>query len=273
MTLMNAEDASVEYDALVALENLLEQQTAPEDTAAIFIEPIQGEGGIQTPPPHFMKALRHLCSEHGILLVIDEVQSGAGRSGMWWAHEEYGVEADMLIFAKGIASGYQLAGIAAPAAIMASPPINGLGGTYGGNAVSSAAAVATIRCIKEEGILENVQARSRQFTEGIAELSKTLPIKDIRGRGLMIGIDLDLPKGSSGKVAQACLKRDVLILTAGTKETMRLLPPLNCTESEVAHALEVFGEALQEVTDEMTGDMNTTAFPPRIDTRVRAHMA
>eukprot|EP00656_Telonema_subtile_P048266 TRINITY_DN56_c0_g1_i2.p1 TRINITY_DN56_c0_g1~~TRINITY_DN56_c0_g1_i2.p1 ORF type:complete len:432 (+),score=90.81 TRINITY_DN56_c0_g1_i2:164-1459(+) len=178
---------------ITALKNLLQQQTDPSETAAILVEPIQGEGGILTPPPEFLAQLRTLCSEHGILLIFDEVQSGAGRTGKWWAHQHWDVKPDMMVFAKGIASGYQLAGVAARPEIMASPGANTLGGTYGFNAIASAAAVATIQTIQQEGLLENTSKRGEQLCKGLMELAHKHPqIVDVRGRGLMIGVLLDL---------------------------------------------------------------------------------
>jgi 4-aminobutyrate aminotransferase len=231
---------------LNSLENLFEQQTSPEETAAIIVEPIQGEGGIITPPADFLGVLRDLCDEHGILLIMDEVQSGAGRSGKWWAHEHWDVEADMMIFAKGIASGYQLAGIAARPEILTSPGANTLGGTYGGSAIASAAAVATIRTIREDRLLENTMKRGEQLCNGLVELSKRFPLMDVRGRGLMIGVELssDLPAGSAMKVARACRDLDLLVLTAGTREVLRFLPPLTVSEEEIGHCLAILEQGM-----------------------------
>jgi 4-aminobutyrate aminotransferase len=154
---------------LEALEWMLEMQTAPSETAAIILEPVLGEGGFLTPPPGFLRGLREICTKHGIMLIADEVQSGAGRTGTWWAHEQFdggAMDPDMIIFAKGIASGYPFAGLAARADAFDKLAPGTMGGTYGGNAVSCAAAVATIDVIEKEGVLANVAARGEQLMTG-----------------------------------------------------------------------------------------------------------
>ena len=156
------------------LKRLLKSQTAPEETACIVIEPVLGEGGYVVPPAEFMRELRALCDQYGILLVADEVQSGVGRTGKWFALEHFGVQPDVLITAKGIASGMPLSALATRKDLMAKWITGSHGGTYGGNAVACAAAVATLRVIKEEKLLDNVNARSEQSAVRLAEVAAGL---------------------------------------------------------------------------------------------------
>lgn len=171
--------------ALESLKQLLKEVSAPQDTAAIMLEPILGEGGYLPPPPGFMKDLRALCDEHGMLLIADEVQSGVGRTGRMWAIEHEGVTPDILVFAKGIASGIPLSGIATRGGMMKKSPSGSMGGTYGANAVAAAAACATLDAIVEEGMLANATARGTQLQAGLRRLSAKHPglVMDVRGRG------------------------------------------------------------------------------------------
>jgi len=245
---------------LRALEQLFEQQTSPTETAAIVVEPILGEGGILTPPMDFLGVLRDMCDEYGIMLIFDEVQSGAGRSGLWWAHEHWSnVSPDLMIFAKGIASGYPLAGLVTRPEFMANVAPNALGGTYGGNAVATAAAVATIEVIEEEGLLNNTRDRGQQLTQGLVKLAEELPIVDVRGRGLMIGVELrnDVPKGTAAAIAKECVERDLLVLTAGTGEVLRFLPALNVTRNEIDDAIAIFKDALAHVCSSHTSQASS----------------
>lgn len=154
----------------------------------------------------------------------------------------------MVVFAKGIASGYQLAGLAARPEILASPGANTLGGTYGGSAIASAAAVATIRTIRDEDLLVNTTQRGEQLCNGLVALSKRFPIVDIRGRGLMIGVELDaeLPPGTAMRIARTCVDNGLLVLTAGTGEVLRFLPALNVSESEIDLCLSILESSLTE---------------------------
>jgi len=240
---------------LEALEQMLIQTTAPSETAAIILEPILGEGGFLTPPPGFMGALRRICDKHGILLIADEVQSGAGRTGTWWGHQQFEEsKPDLMIFAKGIASGYPFAGVAARDGFFDKLVPGTMGGTYGGNAVSCAAAAATIDAIVEDGMLDNAKARGQQLMQGLARLSSSYPITDIRGRGLMVGLEFggkdgsrNAEKGVVGKVMKAAFKRNLLTMGAGARESMRILPPLNVSKEEIEHGLEGFEGALKDV--------------------------
>ncbi len=148
-------EKETEAFCLKQLRHLLASQTAPEETAAMLVEPVLGEGGYVVPTPGFLASVQGICREHGILLIADEVQSGFGRTGKWFAHQHFGVEPDIVVMAKGLASGFPLSGIAARSDLMRHSPVGSQGGTYGGNAVACAAAVATLRVLGEEGLIEN----------------------------------------------------------------------------------------------------------------------
>ncbi|KAI9264228.1 pyridoxal phosphate-dependent transferase [Phascolomyces articulosus] len=230
-------------ESLNQLEILLKQRSHPEDTAAILLEPVQGEGGYVAPPASFMQGLRKICDKHGILLIADEVQSGFGRTGKMFAIEYTGVTPDIMIMAKGIASGYPISGIVSRKELMDRQPAGSMGGTYSGNAVACAAAKATLEIFDEENILENVNARSEQFFNAFrAKIPSLLPegvTADIRGLGLMIGIEfMNAPSGIAGKVAGEAFKLDTIVLTTSIYETLRLIPPLNITKEETDLAIE-----------------------------------
>jgi len=240
-------------DALEGLETLLREQSAPADTACIVIEPVLGEGGYVVPPAGFLRALRALCDRHGILLVLDEVQSGVGRTGKMWAFEHEGADflPDILVFAKGIASGVPLSGIATRPGMMLKSPSGSMGGTFGATAVSAAAAVATLETIREERLVENAALRGAQLAAGLRALQAEFPqhILDVRGRGCMVGLEFAAPLGSgrAGAVTAEAMKEGLLLLTTGWRETIRFIPPLIISEAEVALALDKFGTALRRV--------------------------
>jgi 4-aminobutyrate aminotransferase len=236
------------------LRFLLLTQTAPHETAAVLIEPVLGEGGYVVPPENFLKGVREICDEYGILLIIDEIQSGVGRTGRWFAYEHFGVIPDILTVAKGLASGLPLSGVIARMGLMEKWTPGSHGGTYGGNAVACAAAVATIQAICEEDLLENAQTRGRQLMSGLTHLQKNYPIiGDLRGLGLMIGVEFTGSDGRPDKntakaVVQACLKRKLLLLTCGPWDnTIRFIPPLIVTKEQIDQALKILAEALAEV--------------------------
>jgi len=237
--------------AMHQLELMVQQQTTPSETAAVIIEPVLGEGGYVPPPPGFMKGIRDFCDRHALLFIADEVQSGFGRTGKMFAVEHDGVHPDILVFAKGIATGFPLAGIASRKELMDKQPGGSQGGTYAGNAVACAAANATIEVMLNDGILANVEERGRQITEGLLAMQREgYPIKEVRGPGLMIGMDFDttkVAKGFAATVAKACLARGAIILPTGIFETLRLIPPLIISSDECAQALAILRDALQEV--------------------------
>jgi 4-aminobutyrate aminotransferase len=248
---MSEEQASA-Y-ALEQLEYLLASQTAPKDTAAILIESVLGEGGYIVPPTSFMRGLRELCNKHGILLIFDEVQSGFGRTGKWFALEHFGVVPDIITAAKGLASGMPLSGVFSRTEIMKKVDVGSIGGTYGGNAVACASGVATIRAMRDEKMLENAAERGAQLMTGLRKLQEEYPqIGDVRGLGLMIGTEFvadgrpDRAKPMVKEIVHAAEERNLLLLTCGTYDNVvRWIPPLNVTSQQINDGLQVFGDALK----------------------------
>jgi len=233
------------------LELMLQQQTTAEETAAVVIEPVLGEGGYLPCPPEFLQGIRDFCDRHGILLIADEVQTGFGRTGKMFAIEHApGVQPDVLIFAKGVASGLPLAGIASRRELTDRQPAGSQGGTYAGNAISCSAANATIDVLKRDGFMQKVNERGEQLRSGLEAMRGILPIKDIRGHGLMIGVEFDkdkLSKGIAAQVSKACLSRGLIMLQTGVFETIRMVPPLNVSASDCEHALRIIRASLEEV--------------------------
>jgi 4-aminobutyrate aminotransferase len=234
------------------LNFILMTQTAPQETAAIVIEPVLGEGGYVVPPASFLKGLRELCTQHGIMLVIDEIQSGFGRTGKWFAHQYFDIQPDIMTVAKGIASGLPLSGVFAPMEIMKKWLPGSHGGTYGGNAVAAAAAVATIQVMSEEHLLENAQERGAQLVAGLRGLQKIYPIMgDIRGLGLMVGTefrtaDRKPDKTTTKAIQAACLESGLMLLTCNPWDnTIRWIPPLVVSEKQIDDALGIFEAALR----------------------------
>jgi 4-aminobutyrate aminotransferase len=237
---------------LKELKHLLKTQTAPGDTAAILVEPVQGEGGYVVPPADFLPAVREICDHYGILLIVDEIQSGFGRTGQWFAVNHWSVVPDVLIMAKGLASGMPLSGLAARPEHMAKWKIGAHGGTYGGNIVCCAAAIATIQVLREEKLIENSQKMGHVLISRLRELQVTHPeIGDVRGLGLMIGTEFTSPPGEpwtdrAQAVTKAAMTEGLLLLTCGPWEnTIRWIPPLIVTEAHIEDALKKFERALQ----------------------------
>jgi 4-aminobutyrate aminotransferase len=227
-------------------EVLFERLVPASEVAAIIVEPIQGEGGYLVPEDGFLPGLRELCDRHGILLIADEIQSGAGRTGTLWAVQQWGVEPDILLSAKGIASGMPLGAMVARADLMESWSAGAHGSTYGGNPVACAAALATIDLL-EAGLVDNARERGAQALAGLAALRVRHPdlVRDVRGRGLMIGVEFDTPAHAE-EVQWACFERGLLVLECG-RSTVRMSPALVVSEAEMATALRIFGEAVADV--------------------------
>ncbi|GAB4504130.1 MAG: aminotransferase class III-fold pyridoxal phosphate-dependent enzyme [Anaerolineales bacterium] len=248
---MSEEQASA-Y-ALEQLEHLLASQTAPKETAAILIESVLGEGGYVVPPVSFMKGLREIADKHGILLIFDEVQSGFGRTGTWFALEHFGVVPDIITSAKGLASGMPLSGVFSRLDLMKKWETGSHGGTYGGNAVACAAGVATIRAMREEKMLENATQRGVQLMTGLRKLQEEYPqIGDVRGKGLMIGTEFVIDgKPQKAKpvvkdILHAAEEAGLLLLNCGTYDnTIRWIPPLNVTAEQINDGLQAFTSALK----------------------------
>ncbi len=223
---------------------LFERLTTPDDVAAIFVEPIQGEGGYIVPPPGWLADLRRLCDQHGIVLVMDEVQSGVGRTGRMWACEHDGVEPDILCTGKGLASGLPLAGIVARSALMSWEP-GGHGSTFGGNPVACAAALATLDLVAA-GLADNAAAVGAHLLQRLQDLAGRSPlIQQVRGRGLMVGIDLP-DHAHAVAVERTCFQHGLLVLTCG-KRTVRLAPPLVVTTHEADAAVDILGRVVEEL--------------------------
>ncbi len=245
-------------------EKLFKTTVPPEEVAAIFVEPIQGEGGYVVAPTIFMRELRRICDRHGILLVADEVQSGAGRTGKWWAIEHTGVEPDIVCMAKGIASGMPLGVCMAKASVMDWVP-GSHASTFGGNPVSLAAALATMDVLEREGIANAAKVGAKMLAR-LEGWKKTHPlVGDVRGRGLMIGIELVKDKTTRepaatlrNRVESLAFERGLMILGCG-ETSLRLCPPLIVSEEEATVALDILEDALTQVETEHahTGELAT----------------
>jgi 4-aminobutyrate aminotransferase len=230
-------------------EEILARILPPDEVAGFLIEPIQGEGGYIVPPPDFFPALRQLCDKYGILLIADEVQSGMGRTGKWWAIENFGVEPDIITSAKGIASGMPLGAMIARKEIM-SWPKGSHGNTYGGNPIACAASLATIDLIERE-YLKNAQDVGEYTLDALSEIMMRHPsIGDVRGIGLMIGTEFVKDRESKepavklrDDIVDLAFERGLLTLGCGTS-TIRFSPPLSTSKSEVDEALLIFEEAI-----------------------------
>ena len=230
-------------------EEILDRLLPGEDVAGILVEPIQGEGGYIYPPDDFFPALRKLCDKYDILLIVDEVQSGMGRTGKWWAIEHYGVEPDILLTAKGIASGMPLGAMVTRKELMDWPK-GSHGNTFGGNPVSCSAALATIQLIEEQ-YLENTRVVGAYCKEALEELqAKHASIGDVRGKGFMLGVEFVQDRESKhpaeslrDDVVYKAFERGLLLLGCG-KSVIRVTPPLSTTKSEVDEAMLILDEAI-----------------------------
>ncbi|NLE77188.1 MAG: aminotransferase class III-fold pyridoxal phosphate-dependent enzyme [Chloroflexi bacterium] len=239
---------------LEELQHLLHTVAPASDTAAVLVEPVLGEGGYVVSPPSFLPGLRRICDQHGILLLIDEVQTGFGRTGRMFALEHTGARPDILLMAKGLASGMPLSAIAAPRALMDRWMGGTHGGTYGGNAVATAAAVATLAVLQEERLVENAAQQGAYLLERLKGLAAEHPaVGDVRGLGLMIGVEFShgdrqpFPE-AAGAVQKACLQENLLLLTCGTYgNVVRWIPPLVATREQVDQALATFSRALAQI--------------------------
>nr|BAL57190.1 4-aminobutyrate aminotransferase [uncultured prokaryote] len=230
-------------------EMIFDHVVPPEEVAGILVEPIQGEGGYIVPPAGFFPALRRLCDKYDILLIADEVQSGMGRTGKWWAIEHFETEPDMITVAKGIASGMPLGACVARKSVMTWER-GAHGNTYGGNPIACAAALATIELIEQE-YLQNAAVMGEYLLEALQEIQARHPsIGDVRGIGLMIGVEFVLdrqtkePAGKlTDRVVQLAFERGLLLLSC-SKNVIRLAPPLCITRSEIDEGLKIFEEAI-----------------------------
>jgi 4-aminobutyrate aminotransferase len=241
-------------EGLEEIEQRIFKRLMPADEfAAVIVEPIQGEGGYVVPEDDFLPRLRELCDRHGILLIADEVQSGAGRTGKMWAIQHWDVEPDILLTAKGIASGMPIGAMIAKRDVMSWGP-GSHGSTYGGNPVALAAMLETIRLL-ESGLMANAAVRGREIQDGLAPLVARYPelVKDVRGKGLMIGIQFD--SGDTAEaVQQQAFDRGLLVLECGD-DCVRMSPPLVVSETEGATAVRIFTEAVAHVAANRGADL------------------
>jgi 4-aminobutyrate aminotransferase / (S)-3-amino-2-methylpropionate transaminase / 5-aminovalerate transaminase len=239
-------------EALRTVTDMIHTQVGEENCAAVIIEPIQGEGGFIVPPDGFLPGLADWCREHGILLIADEVQSGFCRTGDWFACDHEGVVPDLVTTAKGIAGGMPLAAVTGRAEVMDAVHVGGLGGTYGGNPVACAAALASIEAMEED----DLAGRAREIGEVLHERLGRLEAKydevgEVRGRGAMIAMELVTDGGSkepnaalAGAVSRGCFERGVVTLTCGTYgNVFRFLPPLSISDELLHEAMDVLEEA------------------------------
>ena len=227
-------------------EVLFKHLVPANEVAGIIVEPIQGEGGYLVPEDGFMQGLRRICDEHGIMLISDEVQAGAGRTGKMWSIQNWDVEPDIVATAKGIASGMPLGAFIARDSLMSQWGPGAHGTTYGGNPLACAAALETIKLL-EGGLMTNATARCEQMMAGLREIQARFPsiVKDVRGIGLMIGVEFDTHEHAAA-AEWASFQRGVLVLEAG-ETVVRIAPPLVITEAEAAVGVRLFGEAVAEV--------------------------
>jgi 4-aminobutyrate aminotransferase len=238
---------------MAAIDELFATMVYPDDVAAFIVEPVLGEGGYVVPPDSFLPALREVADRHGILLIADEIQTGFGRTGRFFASEWTGALPDIVVMAKGIASGLPLSGIMARRSLIEKFPPSAHGGTYGGNVVASAAALATLDVIEDEGLVANAERQGQRLLAGLRSAADGVGgVADVRGRGLMLAIEFanddpaltprpDLAK----KVLAAAFERKLLLLTCGTYgQVVRVIPPLVTTDAEVDQAIDIIRESL-----------------------------
>jgi 4-aminobutyrate aminotransferase/(S)-3-amino-2-methylpropionate transaminase len=242
-------------DTIHAIELLFKCDVEPQRVAAIIIEPVQGEGGFYIAPKELMVRLRKLCDDHGILLIADEIQSGFGRTGKWFAMEHFGVEPDLITVAKSLAGGFPLAGVVGRAAIMDAPDVGGIGGTYAGNPIACAAALGVFDAFAQDKLMEKAEAQGKKIMSRLTAIKakkRGMAIGDIRGLGAMCAFELVTEHGGSKPdaagakaLAAKCLERGLLILTCGIyADTVRLLTPLTASDLILDEGLDILEAAL-----------------------------
>jgi 4-aminobutyrate aminotransferase len=242
--------------ALSQLDYVLQTLSDPADTAAFFVEPVLGEGGYVPANERFLAGLRERADTHGILLVVDEVQTGFGRTGKFWGGDHFGCRPDILVTAKGLASGFPLSAIAAPSSLMQKAWPGSQGGTYGANAVACAAAIATLDVIQDEHLVENSAERGGQLKRALQTVAdKHEQLTDVRGLGLMVGNEFRDADGRPDPVTaaasqQEAARRGLLLLTCGAwGQVVRFIPPLVVDAAQVDEAVSIWADAVAAVTD------------------------
>lgn len=251
-----AEKDFIDY-SLQQLENAFIAQVAPEDVAAIVIEPVQGEGGFIPVPRPFMSRIRDLCDEHGIVMIADEVQCGFGRTGTMFAMQQYGLPPDLIVTAKSLAAGMPLAAVTGRAAMMDAPHPGGLGGTYSGNPLACVAALEAIEMIDQKDFLRRVQLIGKRMRQHLDAIQEQYPlVGDVRGLGSMLAIELvkdpqtkEPDPEATLAVSQEALQRGVIAIRAGLySNCIRFLPPLIITDDQIDEAMGVIAEAVRVVS-------------------------
>ncbi|MFW6136344.1 MAG: aminotransferase class III-fold pyridoxal phosphate-dependent enzyme, partial [Chloroflexota bacterium] len=247
------DDEACVQEALGDIHRLFEHVIPPHEVAAMIVEPVQGEGGYVFPPRSWLEALRAICDEHDILLIFDEVQSGFGRTGQWFAADVYRVAPDIVCLAKGIANGFQLGATAAPREIMSRWGAASHGTTYGGNPIACAAALATLDVIRDEGLLDNAREQGRYMLDALHELqAESSIVGEVRGIGLMIAVEFVKPGTDKEphteavrRILERCLKDGLLMYPCGHwTQTIRLIPPLTIARPQVDEGLTIFRRAV-----------------------------
>jgi 4-aminobutyrate aminotransferase len=244
--LASDEDAAID-EALTGLDHLLLTQTAPNETAAMILEPVLGEGGYIPAPRRFLEGLVERCRAHGILFIADEVQSGFGRTGKMFAVDHFGIEPDIICMAKGIASGFPFSALGTRRELDDQWPKGSHGGTYGGNPIGCAAALATIEVMSEPGFLDNVGARGEQLSDALRELQSQHPdLLQIRGPGLMVASTFADPARVPAIIGHCLREGRVILMNAGTYgRDIRWMPPLVVSADEIDEAVQAFTSALK----------------------------
>ena len=245
----SADDADLKY--FHELEVLFDQMVMPDDVAAILVETIAGEGGYMVPTPRWLQMVRDLCTQHGIMLILDEVQTGVGRTGKMWGFEHFGIEPDIMAVAKGVGSGMPVSAVISSKEIMDHWAPGAHGGTYGGNAVATAAVYATMQVMKDERLADNAAAMGEILVDGLRDIQVRYPvIGDIRGLGLMIAAEFVTPDGGPNtaavaQVIKACQDERLLLLNCGTyDQAVRIIPPLVVTAEQIGDFLTIFERAV-----------------------------
>jgi 5-aminovalerate/4-aminobutyrate aminotransferase len=244
-------------DSIASIERIFKNDAEPKDIAAIIIEPVQGEGGFYVAPKAFMARLRELCDKHGILLIADEVQTGAGRTGTFFAMEQMGVTADLTTFAKSIAGGFPLAGVCGKAEYMDAIAPGGLGGTYAGSPIACAAALAVMEVFEEEHLLDRSKAVGERLVTGLKTIQAKNPgvIGDVRALGAMIAVECfengDYHKPNAAAVAQVVAKardKGLILLSCGVYgNVLRVLVPLTSPDEQLDKGLKIIEECFAEL--------------------------
>lgn len=239
---------------LSELKALFDTMVMPDDVAAILVETIAGEGGYLVPSRRWLQEIRNICDEHGIMLIFDEIQTGVGRTGMMWGFEHFGVTPDIMTVAKGIASGLPVSAVVANKSVMDKWPPGAHGGTYGANAVGTAAAAETLRVMRDEHLPENAAEIGDVLTAGLREIQAKYPvIGEVRGLGLMLAVEFIDSKGNPNpeavnKVVASCLAENVLLINCGTyDQAIRVIPPLVINRQQANEFLAIFESAVAKV--------------------------